>query len=463
MVKFLPIVIGLICLTGCRVGPDYVAPTPIDPPSAAHYLHGDGAMVSNDQLHVWWTQFNDPLLSELIDTGLKVNPSLLIAMHRLNAARALRDATDANDRPTISADGSYREARSGGANQTAWTSSVVGSVDARWELDFFGGLERALERSEAELMEQEYTLDDAQVVLVANIASAYFNYRRNQRLLETTQLSLDLRRRTIALGETRNAAGTVSLYNLTRSRALEKSVAASIPMLQAQMESAGLLLDSLLGTVPHTHAAKLAAEAQFAQLPKSIPTLLPNDLLRQRPDIRIAETAIRKQTAQIGIDTATIYPKFMLTGSLGVSSPEVAPWQDYSRLVSGGPSFSWNIFAFGYWRKILQYDEHMLQASVESYRQTVLEAYRESETAWQDYSHEIVRDEPLREAIAYREQALDIASKLYDSGLDTYDDVITCEQDLLVAQDLLIEHHYKCFSNLITLYRSLGGGWSDTL
>ena len=158
---------------------------------------------------------------------------------------------------------------------------------------------------------------------------------------------------------------------------------------------------------------------------------------------------------------AELYPKFSIGGGIGISSPDLTPWESYTKSINFGPSVRWNLFSFGYWQRRVDAAKATLDATVADYCNTVLDAYRESESAWVTYHREIERTVPLLDAERFCREALSIAERRYDLGDIAIDDVITQQSLLLSAQENIVAHRAQLFDNAITLYRSLGGGWTD--
>ena len=455
--KAAPLVI-LLLLAGCSaVGPDYVPPEA--PEVAQELFAGEGA--ETDSLARWWEDFHDPVLTELIDQGLKSAPTVEAAIARLRAQRAAREGTEAGFWPQFTADGNYTWGRKWGANRSGWADSLGASANASWELDVFGGVRRSVERAIAEEARLAYNLQEVRVSLAAEIATAYVNLRRYAAQVDIAEANLALQERNAATIRARFEAGEVARYDLVAAEAQMAATRASIPALQQNLTSSQLELDWLTGQAPYATRVRLQETLDTMALPDLSPKLLPNELLRRRADIRMAEEDVHAQTAAIGIAEAEIYPRFALGGTLGITSPSFAPWSDYTQSASFGPSASWNIFGFGTWRKQVESAKETLKAVLADYRDTVLDAYREAESAWVACQREAERSTDLRTAEQNHALALEIANKRYELGDISIDDVLTRQSSLLSAQENLVTHRATLFTNAITLYRTLGGGWSD--
>lgn len=449
----------LMLLCGCAaVGPDAQLP---EAPQAEHLFATENGLEADNLAH-WWRQFNDPVLVELVEQGLATAPSVDAALARLRAARAERESVDATFYPQFSADGSYRWSRAWGARDSeGWNRNLSASVDASWEIDIFGGVRRSAERAEAQEAKLAYTLQEVRVSLAAEIAATYVAVRRYEGQVAIAEANLALQERNVELVKKRHVNGDVIRYDVVSAEAQAARTRASLPQHRKNLMDAALRLDWLTGNPPYTFKARLTETQDVMHLPEMPPKTLPAELLRRRADIRIAESDILAQTAAIGVAEAELYPKFSISGTIGLSSPDLSPWDSYTREIGFGPSFRWNLFGFGYWRRRVEAAKATLEATVADYRDAVLDAYRETEAAWIAYHREIERTNPLLDAERFCREALKIAEKRYEFGDITIDDVITQQGLLLSAQENLVAHRAQLFDNAITLYRSLGGGWTD--
>lgn len=450
--------IPLLLLAGCAaVGPDYTPPEA--PATGTELLAGDGLEV--DSLASWWDNFQDPLLSELIRTGLANSPTVEQAVAVFRAARAAREKTEAGFRPQFTADGSYTWSKQNGAVSTGWEDRIGASVDASWELDLFGRVRRLTEQAAAEEARLAYTVKETRVALAAGIASAYVSLRRYAIQIDIAKENINLQERSLARVKRRFESGDVPRYDVVTAEAQIARTRATLPQLEQNLLAAQLELDALLGMPPYATQAKIAEFPPVLRLPDTLPKVLPNDLLRRRADIRIAEEAVRAQTAAVGVAEAAYYPTFRLGGSIGISSPDLTPWSSYTRSVNIGPSVSWNIFGFGTWEKQLESAKATLEARVAAYRETVLQAYREVEAAWNACKLEAERSDDLLLSESSCSAALEIADKLYEFGEKDIEDVLNQQANLLTAREALTIHTFTRLSNHITLYKALGGGWTD--
>ncbi len=448
----------LLLLAGCAaVGPDY---TPPEAPKAEAELFA-GSGYEAESLANWWRDFQDPLLCDLIEEGLCNAPTVEAAVARLRAQRALRESTEAGFWPQFTASGSYTWGRAWGAGCHSWQDNLTARGDASWEIDIFGGVRRSVEQQTATEARLAYTLQETRVSLAAEIATAYVELRRYAAQVDIAEANLALQEKTAAVIRERAQAGMVPWYDVMATESQTATTRASIPQLRQNLTAAQLRLDWLTGQAPYATQARLRETLDEMSLPDLSPKVLPNDLLRRRADIRVAEENVHAQTAAVGVAEANLYPRFTLGGNIGLSSPDLSPWDAYTQSVNLGPSVSWNIFGFGSWRKRVESAKATLEATLADYEDAVLSAYQEAETAWDACRREAERTNDLRAAERFSGEALRIADQLYENGEITIDDVLTRQSSLLNAQEALVTHRATLFTNAITLYRALGGGWTD--
>jgi NodT family efflux transporter outer membrane factor (OMF) lipoprotein len=187
---------------------------------------------------------------------------------------------------------------------------------------------------------------------------------------------------------------------------------------------------------------------------------MPSELLRRRPDIRRAERQLAAAVARVGSATADLFPRFSLTGSLGLQSSKFTNLFEWgSRFWSIGPSISWPIFDAGRIRGNIAVQNAREEQAVATYEQSVLTALQEVEDALVNYAKEESRRRTLADAADANRRAVDLANQLYAAGRTDFLSVLQAQRDLFASQDALIQSTRTVSTNLITLYKSLGGGW----
>lgn len=456
-------VIIVLVLAGCAVGPDYVQVEPRAPEEWHTQLQGDltAGRLNPETMADWWTTLNDQGLSSLEERAVKGNLDLKEAMARVREARALRGISKANLFPTLDAAASatkYRSSENSGTGDESKLYAV--GFDAGWELDVFGGVRRSVEAAQANLEAVHEDLHDVLVSLLAEVALNYIEVRTYQTRLAVTEANIKAQEETYELNRSRYKAGIIdelavqqSLYNLEHTRSL-------IPNLQIGLEATKNRLAVLLGEKPGSIHQELAERKPIPVLPVTVAVGVPAETLRQRPDIRRAERNLAAQTARIGVATADLYPKFRLSGSIGLESISAGDLlTSASRTWSIGPGVSWNIFDAGAIRRNIEARSALQEQALIQYQAVVLSALEEVENVLTAYAKEQLRRESLIAAAAAAQMSYDLARDQYNAGLVDFSNVLSAQLSLQYLQDELAQSDGAATSNLVRLYKALGGGW----
>lgn len=457
---FVPV---FVLITGClAVGPDYVPPDPSLPGKWHTPQGGAGIEDSNArQLAGWWSTLGDPFLTKMIEEAISGNLDLKEAKARVKEARARRGISRADRFPTIEAAGSARVSRSSGDTGRADEGKLYAAgFDASWELDLFGGKRRAVEAAEAELQASEEDLRDVLVSLLAEVALNYVEVRSFQARLAIALEGLEAQQGTYNIACWRFEAGLATRLDVEQAKYNLEQTRAQIPGLRVGLEQAKNRLCVLLGQHPGLLEDALAERKAIPAASVEAVVGVPADLLRRRPDIRRSERKLASHTAQVGVATADLYPKFSLLGSVGLealSSTDL--FLTSSRTHSIGPSLAWPIFDAGAIRKRIAVQNALQEQALIQYESTVLKALEEVENALTAFAEEQRRRESLSDATQAAQEAMDLAMYQYTSGLADFTDVLDAERSLLSFKGQLADSQGKATSSLITLYKALGGGW----
>ncbi|MBI4825150.1 MAG: efflux transporter outer membrane subunit [Nitrospirae bacterium] len=445
-------------LSGCvTVGPDYVSPKISAPDkwNAGTDVRSDDAAT----LEKWWSTLNDPELTSLIERAVNSSLGIREAKARVREARARRGISSAELFPTVDASGSAQRSRSSSGTENDFYS--IG-FDAGWEIDLFGGVRRSVEAADADLEASEEELHDVLVSLLAEVSLNYVDVRLYQARIAIAESNLAAQTETYQIAGWRNEAGLVSgldveeaMYNLEKTRS-------QIPALRSGLEQAMNNIAVLLGKDPGALYAELSEQRAIPVTPVEIAVGLPADLLRRRPDVRQAERRLAAQTARIGVATAGLYPQFSLSGSIGLEALELDDLFSYGNRTFGiGPGFRWNIFDAGSIRKNIEVQNALQEQALIQYETAVLEALHDVKNALTAYAGEQVRRQSLLNGSNAAERAVKLAQEQYSSGLIDFQALLTAQQSLLSLQDQLAGSDAEVTSNLIRLYKALGGGWTS--
>jgi len=216
----------------------------------------------------------------------------------------------------------------------------------------------------------------------------------------------------------------------------------------------------LLGQEPGALVAELSPEAAIPSTPPEVPVGLPSDLLRRRPDVHRAERQLAATSARIGVETAELFPKFSLVGSAGLQSISASDWfAGGSRYWSVGPTVSWRLLDFGRIHSRIQAANAREEQAIAAYEKAVLLSLEDVEDALVAYSKEHVRFQSLQEQVTAYQRALELANQRYTSGVADFLNVLDAQRSLYQAEDNLVQSERTVTTNLIALYKALGGGW----
>ena len=459
-------VIVLLTLIGCAaVGPDYV---PVEPKAGAEWhtnLQGGLTphMLNPEILAHWWTTLDDPGLSNLEERAVTGNLDLKEAQARIREARALRGINKANLFPTVNGGGSVTERRLSENSNTGERGSLYAAgFDAGWELDIFGGVRRSVEAAEANLQATQENLNDVLVSLLAEVALNYVEVRTFQARLAVTEANIKTLQDSYELNLSRYQAGINDELAVQESLRLLETSRSQLPFLETGLEAAKNRLAVLLGEQPGKLNEQLAAKRAIPAVPTTVAVGIPAETLRHRPDIRRAERFLAAQTARIGVATADLYPKFRLFGTIGLESLAASEFFTYdSRTWGFGPSISWNIFDAGAIRQNIEVQTARQEQALIQYESAVLGALEEVENVLVAYAKEQQRRESLIKAEAAAQRAALLAQDQYQAGLVDFNNVLDAQRSLLILQDEKARSEGSVTSNLVRLYKALGGGWTS--
>ena len=461
MPRFITVLLTVLALSGCMVGPDYRRPA-ADVPQNWRMEEKETQNVANT---AWWRQLNDPVLNDLIATALKENKDLLIAAARIEQYAAQYGVSRSDLYPQISASvqlGQQMSTKVGSANALPASYHTVSGgqqavLNASWELDIWGRIRRGTESARAELLASEEGRRGVILSLVSSVATSYVNLRDLDRQLEIATQTAASRKKTLDLFRIRLEGGVITEMELNQAQSEYEQALATTPQLQqaiARQENAlSILLGRNPGNIPRGKAIN------DLKLPV-IPAGLPSELLERRPDIRQAEQNLIAANAQIGVAKAAYFPAISLTSFLGFAS------SDLSDLFTG-PAKVWKysapitapIFTAGKIASGVKVAEAMQQQSLLQYQQAIQTAFREVEDALSDQNR--TREQlaaQSRQVEALRQYAT-LARLRYDEGYSSYIEVLDAERTLFSVELGYTQTQGVLLQAIISLYKSVGGGW----
>jgi len=513
-------------LAGCTVGPEFQRPTPWwNPvswlrgqpakPAVAKAAYSEPVPAPADPN--WWDLLHDPELNALESRVAASNLDLRLATIRLAESRAQLGVARADQFPRLNADGSYTRERlspvgaisaiggssaGGGTNGASGfasggnatfasggsgfggTTGTLGGVpatlatggrvippfdlwqygfDASWELDLWGRVRREVESARASAQAAAETRRNTLVSVLAEVARDYVQLRGIQRNLEIVRENLGTARESLRLTQERAAGGLTTDLDVANAQAQVSSTAAQIPALEQQEKQAINALSLLLGQAPRTLQAELAAAKPIPPVPPRVPVGIPAELARRRPDIRAAEAQLHAATADVGVAVASFFPSVSLSGSAGFQAltlPGMFGWG--ARQFGVGPTISLPIFQGGRLTATLDLRKEQQKEAAISYQRTVLQALHDVDNALIAYSAEQRRRDQLQQEVDASRRALELARARYAQGIATFLDVLDAERTVLAAEQQLNDSTTTVSTDLVALYKALGGGWEQT-
>jgi multidrug efflux system outer membrane protein len=452
-------------LAACAVGPNYHRPeTPVD----AHFANaGEPGLKDGDAVERYWTGFADPLLDSLVDDALAHNKDLGAAAANLQAARAARRLAGFDQFPTATFAGSYSHILDSQQQLPFYDrhdrefDSAQSAFDGLWELDLFGRVRRNVEAARGDLGASAATLQDARVSVIAEVARDYFILRGLQDQLALTMRNADNQLNTAKLTRTRLEAGRGNELDTARAEAQWQTTLASIPTLQASIATTTYRLSVLTGRQPTALGERLSPQAPMPNLPPLNAIGTPEQLLRRRPDIRVAERRLAAATARVGVAMGDLFPKVTIVGDWGYQAPTFGDFGSRNaEFFSVGPSITWAAFDLGRVRARISSAKAQTDAALATYEGAVLNALEDTEGTLITYGRSQSRRESLQLAAAASDKAADLARKRFEGGLIDFLEVLDAERTALSAELLLSQSRTDTATSLVAVYKALGAGWA---
>lgn len=458
-----PLLVSLLFAACTTVGPNYVKPQLQVPEQWVNAKDGSAVKTSPEGLSQWWNTFNDETLSLLIKEALRDSLDIRNVQARLREARARRDLAVGNRLPTVSASGSASRYRTAVVNgNDATSNSFTAGLDASWEADVFGGLKRGVEAAEADLATTRADRQSVQVTLAAEVALNYINLRNYQTRLAIAKDNLAAQSETLQITQWREQAGLTTAVEVEQARTNVEQTRASIPALSTSLTEAENRLAILLGKPPASLHAMLAKTSNFPEISEQIAIGIPAETLRQRPDVRAAEQRLIAETARVGQQTTALYPDLSLSGSFG--------WKALTLGALGGSgtffssivgNVTQTVFDAGRIRSRINIQSAVQEQALISYEKNVLTALEEVENSLSAYANNRERQTILGLATASSREAARLARLRFESGLIDFQAVLDTERTRLSTEDALANSQAEGLSSLISLYKALGGGWTE--
>jgi multidrug efflux system outer membrane protein len=460
-----PLVVLLLAgvLAGCAV--NQPAPPQLDLPTPT------ATDAQNAVLERWWTAFEDPVLTALIEEANANNLDLRAALARIDAARALLLLAQSNLYPSINLRGGAARSRSSQSTSQAIGQPAIGAgndyslgIEMSYELDVWGKYRSGALAASNDLVASRYYRETVRITVAADVANAYFRLRAADALSAVLEDTYRSRTDTVALQRDRFEGGVIGEYDLRQAEAEFSAVVADIARVRQSIDLLASALATLTGRSPlavFTPEIARGASIEAATAVPELPSGLPSGLLERRPDIRRAEAELAASELRIQQARAEYFPSLTLTGAYGTESAAL------SNLFTS-PAAVWR-FGLGLVQPLLALKsiESAVTAATArrdgvtvQYQQTVQNAFREVHDALvtNRSAGEVLAAESNRRDLL--KQALAVANLRYDAGRTSYLEVLDAQRTLLAAETLRIAAARDSRLSIVDFAKSLGGGWS---
>jgi len=472
------VALAALGLAACAVGPDYRTP---DSPMPAQYQHATDVAAINAArepvaLDTWWSGFQDPVLTRIVERALEQNLDMAASIARVQQARAAANFAGAELLPQGNAYGDVTRQHQSvqsplgkigstfpgySRNQTLYS---VGAA-ATWEIDIAGGLRRGAEAADAELQAAEASHMGVRILVAAEAADAYFRVRGAQTRIAIAQQQVETNQRLLDLVRLRLADGIGAEREQAQAEAQVAQTRVTIPPLQIELETQLNRLDVLMGAQPGTYAAELRDAKPDAKQGLVVPQVAlsqgPANLLQRRPDVIAAERRLAASSARIGVATAEYYPKVSLSGLLGfesLSASKLFTAQAFQPAAAAG--LRWRLFDFGRVNAEVAQAKGANAEALANYRKSMLQATEDVENALISLAQLESQSRELTVEIGAHVRARDASEDAYKGGVVSLYEVLDEDRQLLAARDEQARVQADNARAAVAAFRALGGGWS---
>lgn len=458
----------MLMLNACAVGPDYVRPQDQAPSEWLETIPSAGDASVTGLLDEWWRGFDDPVLEQYVIRALEANHDVLISQARLREVRARRVQARSILFPQVNTSASYTSFTVSKSAPTSDSQAIQAGLtnrsddfyetgfDASWELDIFGGNRRQAEAAGARVAAAAAQVEAVRLSVVAEVVRSFIELRGLQRRVAVARSNAELQRQSLDVVQGRVASGLAPELDVLRAESQLEATLSAIPQLEAAVRAVIYGLGVLADRPLEQGLTDLAPVASIPSHSQSLEPGLPGEMLKRRPDIRAAERTLAAATADIGIARSELFPKFVLTGMLGLQSEMLSNLTDGdSRQAGFVPFVRWPLFAGGRLQAEVDAASARHQAQLAAYRQTVITAIQEAETALASYIRAERSRQHLRDASRASAEAADIARRLYDTGLTDFLAVLDADRRRLETEDSFIQRQTESGVALVGVYKAL--------
>jgi NodT family efflux transporter outer membrane factor (OMF) lipoprotein len=453
-----------LLLVSCKVGQDYKKPEII---IAKDWLTNLKTTDENTQVDLtnWWENFNDPVLTQLIQLSYLQNFDIQIASQNIEKVRAESRIIDAKRYPELSANGSASRSKTSSRLGNNFTAGSIRNqfdvtFDASWELDLWGRVRREQEAALARYEASVENSRDVYLTVFAEVARNYINLRGAQERLKQATQKLALFDEALKIVQDQFKLGSVDKLAVTRAKAERSTAASATPNIKAEIYTIIYRLAVLCGKQPTEMNALLLKKNIQITAQDIVLTGLPSDLMRRRPDIRKIERELAAYTADVAVSKGAFFPSFSLTGSAGNASSNFSNiYSSNSNGWSLGSVINFPLFNAGKLKAQNKAAKAQQKAAIANYHKTILLALEDVEASLIRYAKEAKTLAKLRERETSNNQAFNIMQTRYKLGEVDKLSLLNEKQNLIASHQQSINSETQMLTNIVALYKALGGGW----
>ncbi len=447
------------CITA---GPDYETPSVEAPES---FSEADPALFNQETPQTrFWQAFEDQTLTKLIERGLGANTDIRASLARLEESRALSGLSVYSLFPTVNASTSSERSRQSGEDPFAFEGLGVSEVyrlefDSVWEIDLFGSLKRQNQQIVRTVQANEALLRDMQRTVIGEIAHSYFALRGAETQLKVQRQGVDAQVRAVEILQKSLDAGRGTAFDVARARALQRTLEAALPDVEAQVSASRQRLAVLTADTAenvNTLLKTTPSDSPALAFPDSIRLGTPEEWLQRRPDIQAAERALAVATASIGVEAAELYPKLNILGSFGYSGTSLDDLgKSGARRWTFGPSLQWRFLDIGRVRQYIKAAEANERLAIANFEGALLRALEDMENALSRYRATTATERALGEALSESVKATRLAQLRFDNGASNYLEVLDAQRTQYDSASQFAQATTARSTALVAVYKAL--------
>ena len=404
----------------------------------------------------WWNTFNDPVLTELIGKAVENNYNVASALKRIEMATKEIGMAKANYYPSIDVAGGWTKERQLGVKSSYFSLGASMS----WEIDVFGRVYSNVKEKKAAYNVARADYDAVMVSLCANVATAYMQLRTYQEELRVALQHIESQKYVCKITEARFKADLGDMLDVTQANVVLYETESTLPTLEGNIRTMKNSIALLVGEYPGAIDALLEKDESFPSYEQTVSLGMPAELLRRRPDIVEAEMELAEYAAAVGVAKKDFLPTLSITGDIGTSARDGKNLFGKKSLeYSIAPQLSWTLFEGLSRNYALSESKLQLESAIDQYNLTVMTAVEEVDNALASYAGLLNAIQLQTRVVAESKKSMELSFELYRSGLTMFTNVVDGQISWLTNQNTLVEMQGEALAALVTIYKSLGGGW----